>query len=155
MSHNPYTPPIAPIRDSEPATPPPWQVKTAVWLIWISLGISVVFYLVLPEDSDLSALGDSVLLTVALVSLGLAIVVMGLLSFFILRAHRWARIVYSALVVLGLISTIRGVTEEMPDSWIVGVVMLLSIAVDLTSVVLLYTPPANTFFAKRRAAAQA
>lgn len=158
MSHNPYTPPSAPIEDLEPAVlPTPWQVRAAVWLIWISLAITGVFYAIGPEDPELGELrdlGESFLLIIALTLAGL-VIVMALLSYFILRAHRWARIVYAVLVVLGLIGTFGGLIDEFPSGWLDGAMYLLSISVDVTSIVLLFTPPANAWFAKRRAAIQA
>ncbi len=158
MSHNPYTPPGAPIEDIEPvALPTPWQVRAAVWLIWISLAISAIFYALGPDDPELGEfqdLGESFLLFIALTLAGV-VILMALLSYFILRAHRWARIVYAVLVVLGLLGTFGGLIDEFPSGWLDGVMYLLSISVDVSSIVLLFTPPANAWFAKRRAAAQA
>jgi hypothetical protein len=157
MSHNPYTPPSTPVTDHQPAAlPTPWQVKAAVWLIWISLAIGAVSITLGPDDPELGEfrdLGEAFLLLIALVVAGLVVVV-ALLSYFILRAHRWARIVYAALVVLGLLNEIGGLMDGLPQGWVDSVIYLLSISVDVSSIVLLFTPPANAWFAKRRAAAQ-
>ena len=46
MSHNPYTPPAAPVADS-PEIPPhvrPVSVRAALWFFWIALGIGLFIW---------------------------------------------------------------------------------------------------------------
>jgi hypothetical protein len=157
MAHNPYSPPSAPteLKEAPAVLPSPWQVRAAVWLIWISLAMSLGVYALEPMTPDLEeALEEEFVLVFAGIFAVVTLGLMALLSYFILRAHRWARIVYSALVVLSLTGAVAEVPETFAQSWYYGVLYLLTIAIDVATVVLLFTPPANEWFRKRREAAQ-
>jgi len=68
------------------------------------------------------------------------------------RAHRWARIVYAALCVLGLISDVRGLVDFLgvPGSYFP--LYLLGVSIDTAILVLLFVPATNSWFLAMRAA---
>ena len=157
-THNPYSPPAAQVADaSVPAVQRPWQMKVAVRLLWASIVIGLVG--IGFEPATISSTIEKLPLFGVVVVLSAMVVMFAMIAVVIVciaRGHRWARIVYSALVALNFIGIYGGVTSSFAISWYYGALYLLGIAVDLTSVILMFSPPANRWFreltAQRRAA---
>jgi hypothetical protein len=156
MTHNPYTPPAAVVADAATtALPPrPWQMKAALTLILLSLAIGLVSLALNPEALELGGMNGqqyAIVGTFCLVFLGL---VAGVIVC-VWRAHRWARIVYSALVVISLMGEFSDLPMAMQQPWVYNVLYLLSILADFATLVLLFTPAANAWFRAHHAARRA
>ena len=157
-THNPYTPPLAPVADSIESAAPvlkPWQVKYAVYLFWASFVFGILSFVLAPDKTGVYA-GDALPIQVIVGVFVLATLAFAcLLIICIGWGHRWARIIYSALVVWGCIDAYQVLGESFARSWMDGVVYLLASVTDVAGVVLLLTPPANAWFrevaARRRA----
>ena len=119
MTHNPYAPPIAPVADSNTAAAivRPWQVKFAVYLFWASFALGLLGFVLVPESTGISSgeplglqviVGAFVVVTLAFVCLLIVCIGWG---------HRWARIVYAALVLWGCISGFQAYGEILARSW--------------------------------------
>ncbi len=153
MTHNPYSPPSAPVADAEAAPiAMPWQINVSTWLIGISLVLGIVGFGMEPASLGFDAADDGALIVIMLTMVVAILGAVVLLAICIRRAHRWARIVYSALVLLNLISAYEDVPESFASSWYFGVLYLVAALLDLATVVLLFTPAANAWFRQWRAA---
>lgn len=147
---NPYAPPAAPVADIEEARIRPWRVKAALLLYCSSIALAV------PEMiqgmRDLNEASETYEFERVAMLVGFAIAfALGTLIFIALwKGWRWGRIVYAALVVLALIASFSSVPESFSLHWLYGVANLASSALDLTAVVLLFSPPANAWFRKPR-----
>lgn len=147
MTHNPYTPPAAAVADTATsALPPrPWQMKAALALILLSLAIGFVSLAMNPEALELGGMNSQqyvIMGAFCLLFLGLVAGVIACAW----RAHRWARIVYSALVVISLIGEFSDLPKAMQQPWVYNVLYLLSLLADCATLVLLFTPAANAWF---------
>ena len=151
MAHNPYSPPIAPVADAAlvPKMPRPWQVAVAVCLVWLSMLISAVGIAIEPSSLDIGDVGLMIYALFAAAALGLFLLVI-FASVCIASGQRWARIIYSALVVLSLLDVYSHTAKVFANSWTLGAFDLLGTAVDVTTVILMFTPPANAWFRRPR-----
>ena len=149
MTQNPYAPPSSTVTDIDTSLPisRPREVKIAVVLCWISLVVALpaiypdfrgpepaaatVFYV---------ALGS---FCVALLAFAIWLIVM------IGRARNWARIVYAVLTGLSLISEFGDIPGMFAGPWYSWSASLLTTAMDLVIVVLLFRPVANAWYRVR------
>jgi len=104
-----------------------------------------------PEDLELDGLQSPELAIVG----ALMLFFVGLLAALVAciwRAHRWARIVYSALVMLSLIGELRNLPVALELPWGKLALYLLSLTLDSATLVLLFVPATNAWFQAMRAA---
>jgi len=153
MAHNPYAPPTSIVADAAASPPParPWQIKAILGLILLSFLIGMISLVMDPEIRALGGLQGTVLAVVGtfiLVFVGLLAVVVAC----IWRAHRWARIVYAVLCVLGLVTEVRGLIDVLGMPGWYFPLYLLSVSVDTATLVLLFVPATNAWFGAMRAA---
>lgn len=153
MNQNPYAPPSSSVADVENSVPieRPKPVKTALVLCWISL----VLTLPLMVEGFLGIMNAGAgeapaayfailgVFYVAVLVLAVCVIV------FIGRARNWARIVYAVLTGLSLISTIASLPAILGRTWYSGPLELLTTAMDVAIVVLLFLPAANAWFRVR------
>jgi hypothetical protein len=153
MTHNPYSPPSAPVSDSPEVHPPrgprPWQVTRAIYLCCLSLAFAVpgVVHGILTDESieDMDVQLYRVILA-AFMALIFAVIVWVVVSIYLGR--RWARLVYAALTALGVISAWTDVPEAFSTAWFYGVLYLSSTALDVAIVVLLFMAEPNAWFSQ-------
>lgn len=148
MAHNPYTPPSAELADLAGGSlpPRPWQMKAALGLIFASLAISAIGWLL-----DGNSLGYEpnapralrILLTVVYVVLCgvLALLIAG-----VALGYRSARIALSAVIGITVVSEVRDLPVAIEGEWGYIALYLLSMVVESTCVVLLFTPAAHAWF---------
>jgi TRAP-type C4-dicarboxylate transport system permease small subunit len=153
MADNPYAPPSAVVADIPAPDAParPWEVRLAVCLLGIALVAQVpeaiaALYSETPVFShDSSAMGFIVAATLA----GFA--VFGAMIYCVWLGFRWARIVYSALTVLGWLSILSEGGEAFAQGLWSGLFYLTYAACDVIGVLLLFLPASNTWFRTARA----
>jgi len=148
VERNPYAPPAGNVADVEATVPRvrPWQVKSALWLLCLSIALSVpeIVYDFLYRRSAFGSPGaDIIAMTIGLViMLGLA----SLVSASIWKGWRWGRILYAVVVVMGAISAFEAVPRWFLRSPYLGVADLLSTLADVAAIALLFMPAANAWF---------
>ena len=150
MTHNPYAVPVATVADvSKEIVTKPGPVRIAIILCWISMALG------LPDVIDQAFFkGGSAMERVAhLVGMALFFVPMFTLVIVLIvcmsRGHRWARIGYALLTAFGVLLTINFVSDTFARAWYFGVLSVVGTAIDLATVALLFTAPANAFYRKR------
>jgi len=152
MAHNPYTPPGAVVEDSAAAdaVPRPGQLKVAILLMWLSLAASLATLLLFPEEmiGEFKDVPRPVVIgLVSFLAVFMAFVVVLIVG--TARGWRWARIVYTIVLALSYASTLANPAEIFEASWYLRLLYLMSLAVDLASIVLLYMPATNAWFRAR------
>ena len=156
MAHNPFTPPGATVTDVELAPPPPrpWSLKLALTLMWISQASPLAGYLFDPASLHLPAgLIRTELMILGVIMLILAALIVALILC-VGRGQRWARIVYSALVIMNLINSFRGLSNFFHFTMSFRVVYLVNGVADIATVLLLFIPATNRWFNAVRLAAR-
>lgn len=133
----------------------PPSVKTAVKLIWASVALGVISSIVtffflddIVESAGTSGMDQDALRTGAIIgaivgliiSVGLA----ALFAYFISKGANWARIVYTVILVLGIMFNIFGLFGAQPV--ILLVITVVSIALSVAVLFFLYRPDANSYF---------
>jgi hypothetical protein len=146
MKNNPYAPPTARVTDieSEAARVAPWQVRSAVYLLWASLALSMPS--ILSGIVNDGAREGRLYMIVMWVVLALMIAFAAWLITSIGRGRHWARIVYAALTAWSFFSIWSGAQRQFEESWIFGVLYVITSAMDIVIIVLLFLPPSNTWF---------
>jgi hypothetical protein len=139
--------------------PRPASVANAVKLIWANVALSLVSALLTftmiddlidralenagagaTIDRDAARIGVIGGIVFGLViGVGLA----ALFAYFIGKGANWARIVYTVLIVIGLIGSLIGLAGQPA---LLLVLSLVSMAISIAIVVLLYRPDANAYF---------
>jgi hypothetical protein len=150
MTHNPYAPPSSAVTDVDSAVPLPRPrvVQIAYVLCWVSLVAGV------PSIVDTFAEGDSEI-TQAVFNVVFGLFYTALITFAIWvivsigRARNWARIVYAVLTGLSLLSMFGSLSEMLARPWYAWSSALLTTAMDVVLVVLLFLPAANAWYRVR------
>lgn len=151
-----------PFRSAEPA---PLVVRIAFWFILVSLLIGVCLTIGRIAGFDLATyvaqshakedsenrprLADGYLLYGLIASWTAPLVgavIWLILARYLRRGYQWARVVLTAGTVFGIASEVIGGFSP---------ILLVTIPMDITTAVLVWTPPANRFFADISAARQA
>jgi hypothetical protein len=151
MTNDLYAPPRAAVADviPGPIMARPWQVTLAVRLAWLSL------FLPLPAIYDELFVSTSaeasppMLLGFFLTTYAILIALLIVLFVSMARGYRWARIVYSALVLWGLFEMFRSVPAEFERTWYFGVLHVVENLIGAATLWLLFTGPANAWFRTR------
>jgi hypothetical protein len=150
MTHNPYAPPSSTVTDIDAGVPIPRPplVQLAYVLCWLSLVAGV------PSIVDTFMDGGPVTETAAF-KVGMSVFYVALMMFAIWvivsigRARNWARIVYAVLTALSLLSMFGSLSELLARPWYAWSSSLLSTAMDVVIVVLLFLPAANAWYRVR------
>jgi hypothetical protein len=153
MNQNPYAPPSSSVADVENSVPieRPKPVKTALILCWISLALTLP--LMVEGFLDVMNAGDAEAPAAYFAMLAVFYVAVFAFAVFVIvfigRARNWARIVYAVLTGLSLISTIASLPAILGRAWYSGPLELLTTAIDVAIVVLLFLPASNAWFRVR------
>jgi len=150
MTHNPYAPPSSAVTDVDSAVPLPRPrvVQIAYVLCWVSLVAG------LPSMVD-TIMEDGPVATTAAFKVGMSLFYVALMTFAIWlivsigRARNWARIVYAVLTGLSLLSMFGSLSEMLARPWYAWSSALLTTAMDVVLVVLLFLPAANAWYRVR------
>ena len=116
--------------------PRPASVATAVKLIWANVALSLlsaVLAFAMLDDLIDQAIG---------IGVGLA----ALFAYFIGKGANWARIVYTVLIVIGVLGSLAQLGGQPP---VLLVLSLVSLAIGIAIVVFLYRPDSNAYFKKK------
>jgi hypothetical protein len=148
MSSNPYAPPAAHVADLESVEPlaaKPRQVKVAVNLLWLTLGVGVIRTAGKLQPVHLQGFA----LLVEALTVVVIFALTGLWTYRISRGGRWARMTYAAMLGLGYLIYFARFAQSVPA--INPDLLFLSIqaVLQFTAVVLLFTQPANRWFRRR------
>jgi hypothetical protein len=149
MTRNPYSPPTSTVTDIDTSIPiaRPREVRIAVVLCWISL---VVALPAIYEDFSGPEPAVAAALYVGLGSFYVALLAFAIwLIVMIGRARNWARIVYAVLTGLNLIAVFGDIPGTFAGPWYSWSASLLSTAMDLAIVVLLFRPASNAWYRVR------
>ena len=147
MSSNPYAPPTAHVADvasAEDSATKPVQVKVAVALLWLTLGVGLI-----RSATNLLRLHlqGYALVGVALVFF-IFVPLVGLWTYRISRGGRWARLTYGLMVTVGVLGYLLGFIKSPPAVHLDFALLTFQSVLQLGAVALLYTPPANRWFRK-------
>jgi hypothetical protein len=149
MTHNPFTPPATPVADLPPevavAPQRPWQVRLAVWICFLSAAsqLPALFFLVpgwLQQGYAPLYVALNALIVVCV------FVALAAMYVFIYRRHRWARLLYVALVLLDFAFAYKLAPGRLAAGWYWASTYLFVIAADLVNLVLLLSPASNAWF---------
>lgn len=136
----------------------PPSVKTAVTLIWVSVGLGVVSSLIsllfLDDivdqtlEADASGMSRDTAQAFAIggvvFSLIISVALAALFAYFIGKGANWARIVYTVLAVIGIIFGLFGLLGSQPV--VLLLLSVVSLAISVATLVFLYRPDANAYF---------
>ena len=148
MQRSPYAPPKAEVRDFGPDSAPlqkPKQVIRAVTLLWVSLSLGVIVFLLDLRFVQATAPGPAVWL--------IPIAVLGLLAFLIVSissGRNWARIVFLVMFVLGALPYLLALTDMFSRSVITGSVSTAQFLLQAIAMYLVFTHPGSTWFRQRK-----
>jgi hypothetical protein len=121
--------------------PRPDAVRTAVTLLYATLGLGVLRSAL--ESARLAAESSVVaFLAIALVSLGLT----GFLTYMTGRGRNWARITLLVLFLIGVPLSMGPLATSLATSPVSGVLGLAQVGLQVVALVLLFRPPASTWF---------
>lgn len=148
-----YAPPRAEVADLAPAlslAEAPREVRWALRLLWVGLGLSVVaggvgFMLLLADPSAEGSLPYLVAFTL-LTAFALALTVWLILK--IRDGRGWARVAYLLLWLLGAALMLMP-GGEMPNSFFEEAAAIVTSLLELVALVLLFMPPARRWFQPR------
>jgi hypothetical protein len=155
VTENRYSPPASVVADPGSAGPPPPMppaVKLAIRFMWATLALSVLSTALMWFESP--TLGDSaierVIYVVAiLLSFGITLV----LILFIKHGANWARVVNLVIFLVGAASlAFLGANDaaELPQSPTFRILEILSWAISIAALAMLYFPAANLWFREMR-----
>ena len=150
MDNSPYAPPQAPVADVTPEAlmARPWQVRAALGLWVLSLLVTLPAFIRDLRGSHGDV--DQTLYRISLLTAGVPLCALIVLMFVLLaRGYRWARIIYSALTLLGFFGMFRTVPVSFELAWYFGVLNVLSGLLGAATLWLLFTGPANAWFRTR------
>jgi hypothetical protein len=145
MSANPYAPPttrVADIESAQDSAAKPVQVKTAVPLLWLTLGVGLIRSATVLQRLHLQGYA---LLGVTLACF-IVVSLVGLWTYRISRGGRWARLTYGLMVTAGVLGYLLG---SPPTLHLNFLLLAFQTVLQVSAVVLLFTPPANRWFRGR------
>jgi hypothetical protein len=164
MAHNPYTPPAAHVDDSAPAT---WvdpeggrDVFRACVIFWVSFGLSAVTDLF----EIFRSIGGPIAIVVGTIvgmtiGLGVGLLITWWFTSRLKRGRNWMRIRLTALALLSIASSILfwnwyrdSVLPLYESNPVLAVLGGLQFLLWLASLLLLYTPRSNAWFAAMKTA---
>lgn len=142
--------------------PRPASVATAIKLIWANVALSLVSALltftmlddlvdqVIESSGSSGTIDRDTARVTVIVSVVFALVIgvafAALFAYFIGKGANWARIVYTVLAAIGIISSLVGLGGQPP---LLLVLSLVSLVLSIAIVVFLYRPDSNAYFKKQ------
>ncbi len=154
---DPY--PAGPEQPYRPPTKgePPASVKTAINLIWVGVGLSVLsslLTLLFLDDLIDDAMGANASLdrdaaqvgvivgTVFGIAFGVGLAI--LFIYFLKKGANWARIVYTVLLGIGIVAGVVGLLGSQPVVFLL--LGLVGLVLNIATIVFLFRPDSNAFF---------
>ena len=140
MPENPYSPPSAAVHDDspEPRKVRPKTVQAAVALLSVATAFAFCREAFLSDDP---AVRIAQLITLAV----FAILIQGIYA-----GRNWARVVFTAIVVFGSVTTIPQVFGDFATAPIAATTGFILLAAHLVALYLLFDEPGNTWFKRPR-----
>ena len=141
---NPYETPQAEVEQSgdiAAMAQRPRSVDRAAMLIAISLALGVVKF-----GMDFNALASTGGAAAAIIGFLIAMVVVGGLAFLAWTGKSWARLVFVALFVLGLVPTAFFILVEIERSIVLALTSLLQLLAQFAASILFYVPASNQWY---------
>jgi hypothetical protein len=137
---------VADIESAQDFAAKPVQVKAAVILLWLTLGVGLI-----RSATNLQALHlqGYALFGVALI-FSISVSLVGLWTYRISRGGRWARLTYGLMVTMGVLGYLLGFVKSPPAVHLNFLLLAFQSVLQMSAVVLLFTPPANRWFRGRR-----
>lgn len=148
MATDPYIPPRAPVADldlqSNVRVRPP-EIKTAIALVWASIGLGVISSLFDPTVRELYVTAPTI---VAAIWIGTFAVIAALLLF-VGRGHNWARILFLVLTALGTVIVVVGIGDAFRVWWPSAVLSIVQTLMTFAALYFLFSSPGSQWFRKR------
>lgn len=148
MNPNPYAPPQAHVTDAPPDTGQeferPITVRVAAWLLWLSLAVFVVSFLIRIKSAAFPA--GSLKMAIATTVLNVAVSLW--LNLKIVAGRNWARIVWLVLFLIGVLLTAALFLTVLRKN-IANPLLFLQGLVSMVTAVLLLTPSAGRWFRRK------
>ena len=142
MADDPYTPPESAVADRVPdrmVAERPWQVRRAVWLLWISYALAFpLLYLEVERSPD----GGALAVGAVLLAIGAA------LNVNIWRGANWARITYLALFAVSFLAFWFAAGDMLTASVFEFLLNAANSILDAIAMFLIFTPPGSLWFRK-------
>lgn len=156
MNDNRYAAPVAAVADIDttPVVERPRNVVIGVSLLWVQLALGIPG-MINQLTNPPSEIPEGQVRTVALVTM--TVVLAGSLLLFSLinwkcwQGRNWARIVHLVFLCLGLLMVYWALPAVFARSTLQGAVYIVQTVLNIAGVVLLFTPPANTWYQALRA----
>src|SRR5687767_14633584 len=148
MNNDLYAPPRAAVADVVPGPlmARPWQVTLAVYLACVCLLLplpGVYDQLMFQTPAEVR---EPLLLKFFLTAYAILIALFIVLFVSMARGYRWARIVYSALTLWGMVEMYRSMADTFARAWYFGVLDVGEGLVGAATLWLLFTSAANAWF---------
>lgn len=139
MDRNPYAPPAANVEGTEVRPPVPREIKGALSLLGVSsaLGLPAFVY-------DYSRMVDDVVFVI--IGLAIKLALAALLFFSIWKRWRWGRVLYTIVVVLGVIGAVGSIPRRFGLSPYLGVADVVATLADIPAIILLFTAAASDWY---------
>jgi hypothetical protein len=145
MSRNPYAPPEASVADGdqEPAREKPLAIRRAVALMWSSLALNILIFVI---DWRFQVSQSPALVAVLSELIGVALSVWLIVK--ITVGRNWARIVYLVLLALALIVIVPEILGSASRAAHVAGLRMIELGMDFATMYLVFVP-GREWFRKR------
>ena len=146
MAASPYEPPRSEVRDVVPdgeIRERPSQVRTAVVILWVALGIGAANTVLLLSGAK----------GVTWTALIVPAATLGVLALFILGIRagiNWVRILYLVLFLVGLLGTVYSIPVVFGYSKLVGTLSVAQSLLQAYALYLVFTKPGSRWFHRAR-----
>jgi len=129
--------------DTHKAVQKPPIVAKAANLLWVSLAVGIVKFLM--DFSYISAVASTAFIIFVLL---FAIGILALLIFKILAGRNWARITFLVLFIIGVLPSLFYISGEFSRSPVVGILSVAQVGLQTYALFLLFTHPGSIWFRK-------
>ena len=156
MERNPYSPPVATVRDPHVAAPPrPLEVTRAIRIFWLVFVVG--FITLLPSirgewwaPRDAEGL-ESIVMAVAIVAVVIFSTVYAVLVVLVGRRHNWARWALLAYVVLTSFIAALDLARSLSETPLAAVLDVLTTLAEVWAFYLLFFGPGAQWFRRTQA----
>jgi hypothetical protein len=145
MATSPYDPPRSAVADFDAERHPgqrPRPVWRAVVLLWSSLGIGIVIWLLEFNSGAYKNLPGWAVWTMPAIVLGIT----AALTLCIYAGYNWARIVFLALFLLGALPYLGVLAEMFERSKVTASLSMLQLLLQAAAVYFVFTKPGSLWF---------
>ena len=125
----------------------PKPVAVAVTLLWVSYAMGLARGLM-----DFSALTAVASLPYVMFVMFFTFVLIAYLIYRIAAGENWARIAFLVMLILGLIPTLPQLIKEWSTAPFAAILSALQLAIQAYALFLLFTPPGNSWFSRKKSA---